>query len=107
MMIGTVVERVIVPNRGDGTPDPFEYCCAVEKLKQVQEMITEATGRMYDLIMALRPSMLDELGLAAVLRAQAGRYLAEARLHSRWTAEGLLAAGRTSRLRSIEYSRSN
>lgn len=53
-------------------PDSQE---AVEQLKQTQALITETTERMYDLILALRPSALDDLGLVAALRTHAERSL--------------------------------
>lgn len=50
---------------------------ALEQIGQVRALIAEATDRMYDLILALRPSALDDLGLAAAIRAHAERLLAE------------------------------
>ncbi len=38
-------------------------------LNEAQELIDETSNQMYDLILALRPSALDDLGLAAALRA--------------------------------------
>lgn len=59
------IERLI-PSDVDG---------AIDQLNQIRNLITETTESMYDLIMALRPSVLDELGLAAALRTHAGRFL--------------------------------
>jgi len=48
---------------------------ALEQLSLTREMINSTTQQMYELIMALRPSVLDELGLAAALRSLAKRVL--------------------------------
>lgn len=48
---------------------------ALEQLDQTRELITETTDQMYNLILDLRPSSLDDLGLAAALRACADRNL--------------------------------
>jgi signal transduction histidine kinase len=48
---------------------------ASRHLEQAHEIIAAATDRMYDLIMGLRPSVLDDLGLAAALRSHAERAL--------------------------------
>jgi signal transduction histidine kinase len=48
---------------------------AIEQLDQTRSLIHETTEHMYDLILALRPSALDELGLAAALRTHAERFL--------------------------------
>jgi signal transduction histidine kinase len=48
---------------------------AVEQLQQTRALITDTTERMYDLILALRPSALDDLGLVAALRTHAERSL--------------------------------
>ncbi len=48
---------------------------AIMQLKQTQNLITETTERMYDLILALRPAALDDLGLVAAMRAHAEQYL--------------------------------
>lgn len=49
---------------------------AKEYLKGIQILIRETTDCMYDLILALRPSLLDDLGLVAALRAHAERSFA-------------------------------
>jgi signal transduction histidine kinase len=46
---------------------------AANELEQTQGLIHDTADRMYDLIMALRPSLLDDMGLAVALRAQAER----------------------------------
>ncbi|HLA88032.1 MAG TPA: sensor histidine kinase [Anaerolineales bacterium] len=48
---------------------------AVEQLNQISDLIAETTERMYELILALRPSVLDEFGLVAALRNHAERFL--------------------------------
>ena len=48
---------------------------AFDLLEQAQSTIAEATDRMYDMILGLRPSVLDDLGLAAALRTQCQRTL--------------------------------
>ena len=48
---------------------------AIQQLKMTRELITETTDRMYELILALRPSALDDLGLVAALQSNADRFL--------------------------------
>lgn len=48
---------------------------AGQHLRESHRLIGEASDRMYELIMGLRPSALDDLGLEAALRAQARRTL--------------------------------
>ena len=48
---------------------------AINQLKMTRELITETTDRMYELILALRPSTLDDLGLIAALQSHAERFL--------------------------------
>lgn len=47
----------------------------LEQLSQIRSLIAQTSERMYDLIMALRPSSLDDLGLVAALNAHADRLL--------------------------------
>lgn len=54
------------------TTDPDLAC---EQLSQTRELIGKTTQQMYELILALRPSVLDDLGLAAALRSLAKRVL--------------------------------
>ena len=54
------------------THDPSE---AIQQLDQIRSLTTETTDRMYDLILDLRPSILDDLGLKAALRAYSERLL--------------------------------
>jgi len=48
---------------------------AIEQLDQINDLIAETTERMYELILALRPSVLDEFGLVAALRNHAEKFL--------------------------------
>lgn len=48
---------------------------ALENLSQIQEMLMDTSDRMYDIILALRPSALDDLGLVPALRTHAERAL--------------------------------
>jgi len=48
---------------------------AAKHLDQTRALIAEASDRMYDLILGLRPSALDDLGLVAALQAHAKRTL--------------------------------
>jgi signal transduction histidine kinase len=54
---------------------------AVGQMQQTRASIADATDRMYDLILALRPSALDDLGLAAALRSHAERSLEGSQIH--------------------------
>ena len=62
---------------------------AMELLEQAQKTITEATDRMYELILGLRPSVLDDLGLVAALRTQCQRTLGPAGIAFELDADGL------------------
>lgn len=44
-------------------------------LDQMRSLVTDTTEQMYDIIMDLRPSVLDDLGLVSALHAYAGRTL--------------------------------
>jgi signal transduction histidine kinase len=48
---------------------------AIEQLSQISDLIEDTTERMYELILALRPSVLDEFGLVAALRNHAEKFL--------------------------------
>jgi two-component system sensor histidine kinase UhpB len=48
---------------------------AKELLRRIRELVAEATERMYDLILGLRPSSLDDIGLVAALRSLVERTL--------------------------------
>jgi signal transduction histidine kinase len=49
---------------------------ALEQLTQIQALINDTLEQMYELILALRPSVLDDLGLVVALRSHAERLLA-------------------------------
>lgn len=51
---------------------------AKDQISGMKSLIVETTERMYSLIMALRPSLLDDLGLAAALRSTAEQILGKA-----------------------------
>ncbi|MFQ5435027.1 MAG: ATP-binding protein [Anaerolineae bacterium] len=55
---------------------PAEDEAARAQLAQMKSLVTATTDSMYDMILAIRPSALDDLGLAAALRAHAERTLA-------------------------------
>jgi len=46
-----------------------------EHLKQASAMVADSTDRMYELILGLRPSSLDDLGLISALRAHLHRIM--------------------------------
>jgi signal transduction histidine kinase len=48
---------------------------ALRQVSQIKSLTTETTERMYNLILDLRPSVLDDLGLVAALRAYSERLL--------------------------------
>jgi signal transduction histidine kinase len=56
----------------DFTSDPDH---ALQQLEQSQNIVADGTDRMYDIILALRPSALDDLGLVAALNSHAKRLL--------------------------------
>lgn len=62
---------------------------ALEQLDHIQELIKDTTDRMYELIFALRPSALDDLGLVAALRSHAERVLPADRITFQLETEGL------------------
>jgi signal transduction histidine kinase len=58
-------------------------------LRQLRAQIAETTNRVYDMIFALRPSTLDDLGLAPALRAHAERALKDTGVKFELEASGL------------------
>ncbi|TET36036.1 MAG: HAMP domain-containing protein [Anaerolineales bacterium] len=58
-------------------------------ISQTQSLIAETTDRMYDVIMGLRPSILDDLGLGPALKNLAKRTLEPAGIQYDVTIEGL------------------
>ncbi len=59
------LEKLINPNRND----------IKEQLNQINDLISETTERMYELMLALRPPVLDEFGLEAALHYHAEKFL--------------------------------
>jgi signal transduction histidine kinase len=58
-------------------------------LESANALIAESTDRMYDLILGLRPSVLDDLGLVAALRAHCARTLEPVGIQCEMEVEGL------------------
>lgn len=51
------------------------------RLREARALVDETTKRAYAMILALRPSALDDLGLPAALRAHADRVLTDTGIH--------------------------
>ncbi len=62
---------------------------AVEHLQQIRTLINAATNQMYGLILDLRPSALDDLGLVAALKVYADRTMGGTGITYDLRAEGL------------------
>lgn len=62
---------------------------ALEGLERAKELVTNASQQMYALILALRPSILDDLGLAAALRNYAEQILTGHEIKYELDASGL------------------
>lgn len=62
---------------------------AMTHLNDAHDLLSDASDRMYDLILGLRPSVLDDLGLLAALEMQAGRCLDPAGISYQIESEGL------------------
>lgn len=62
---------------------------ALKQLSQTRELIGKTTQQMYDLILALRPSVLDDLGLVAALKAHIERVFADSGIKLRLDSSGL------------------
>ncbi len=58
-------------------------------LRLLRALIAETTERAYRMILSLRPSSLDDLGLAPALRAHAGRVLKDGAIQFELEADGL------------------
>ena len=58
-------------------------------ISHTQSMIAESTDRMYDVILGLRPSILDDLGLGPAVKNLAKRTLEPVGIHYDVTIEGL------------------
>ena len=84
---------------------------AARQLDQMRARIAEASDQMYDLILGLRPSILDDLGLVTALQAQAKRTLEPAGmtfdLHSQELAERLPPAMETVLFRIFQEALTN
>jgi signal transduction histidine kinase len=72
------------------------------QLTRIKALITATTDSMYEMILALRPSALDDLGLAAALRAHAERALVNTGIVFEMDAAGF--NGRTKQSRSGRLS---
>lgn len=64
---------------------------AINQLNLTRDLITDTTGRMYELILALRPSTLDDLGLVAALQSHAERFLSGSGIIFELNAAGLIS----------------
>ncbi len=62
---------------------------AINQLNLTRDLITDTTDRMYDLILALRPSTLDDLGLVAALQSHAEKFLSGSGITFELNADGL------------------
>jgi signal transduction histidine kinase len=58
-------------------------------LQRLRERVAASSDQLYAMIMALRPSVLDDLGLAAAVRAQAEQSLGSAGISYEMAVEGL------------------
>lgn len=63
---------------------------ALRQLSLSRELIRKTTQQMYELILALRPSVLDDLGLAAALRSHAERVLNASGIMFKLDSSGLI-----------------
>jgi signal transduction histidine kinase len=63
---------------------------ALEQLSLIRQLIKNTTQQMYELILALRPSVLDDLGLAAALRSHAERLFDGSGITFRLDSSGLV-----------------
>ena len=84
---------------------------AVERLREIQGLTSETTERMHELILDLRPSALDDLGLAAALRQCGERLLAPSNiafeLHASSLSERLPQAIETALYRIFQEALTN
>lgn len=62
---------------------------AIKQLNLTRELITDTTDRMYELIWALRPSILDDLGLVSAVQSHAEKYLNGSGIQFELNADGL------------------
>jgi signal transduction histidine kinase len=81
---GLAIGLGAIAQRWAGAPEDVR-----DQLRQAQALVSETTDRAYDLILALRPTALDDLGLAPALRAHAERALRDTGVRLLFDAEGL------------------
>jgi signal transduction histidine kinase len=62
---------------------------ALQQLRETKSLVADGTDRMYDLILALRPSALDDLGLVIAFRSLADRSLVETGIELTFDADGM------------------
>lgn len=62
---------------------------AQSQLAQIRSLIAETTDQMYELILDLRPSALDDLGLVVALHGHAERTLGHANIEFEFAASGI------------------
>ncbi len=62
---------------------------AIDRLTGIRELVSDITDRMYDIILDLRPTALDDLGLVVALRTFAERLLSEAGISFKINSAGL------------------
>ncbi len=74
------LEKLINPNRDDVN----------EQLNQINDLISETTERMYELMLELRPPVLDEFGLVAALQIHAEKFLSGSGMEFDLDASGYL-----------------
>ncbi len=73
----------VVERMGADQPEP-----TLAHIRRLRVQIAETTNRVYDMILALRPSALDDLGLVPALRVQAERTLKDAGVQFEMEASG-------------------
>lgn len=82
-----------------------------EHLKRASAMVADSTDRMYDLILGLRPSALDDLGLVSALRAHVHRTMQSSginfKFHSAHLPERLPSVIETALFRLFQEALSN
>ena len=62
---------------------------ALQQLRETKSLVADGTDRMYDLILALRPSALDDLGLVIAFRSLADRSLVDTGIELTFNADGM------------------
>ena len=69
-LAGTAMQLEAIEHAWPNAPES-----ALPALRKARALLANATERAYDVIMSLRPSVLDDLGLAAAIRSHAERVL--------------------------------